>query len=118
MEGSSLWPALRGECWAGCDAVFLTEATWQANWGLRTDAWKLIKVIDPGIHQVDCDELYNLRADPAEAHNLATTRPDVLDALELRLVRWRDRMLGVRPDPVRVQANAGLAVRAWMRERA
>ena len=117
MDGSSLWPAMRGDCWEGCESVYLSEATWQAKWGVRTKRWKLIKVIDAGIHGGDCDELYDLQADPQEAVNLAQARPEVVDALELQLVRWRDQKLGARPDPVRLQASAGLPVRQWMRRR-
>lgn len=71
-------------------------------------------MIDSGIHRVDYDELYDVRADPDEANNLAETRPDVMEALELQLNRWREGMVGRRPDPVRVQAGFGVPVREWV----
>ena len=31
MQETSVWPAMRAECWSSCDTVYLTEATWQAK---------------------------------------------------------------------------------------
>ena len=114
MDGVSLAPALRGEPVEGYDAIYLTEATVQIKWGIRTPDWKLIKVIDPGVTQIDEDELYNLVDDPGEQRNLATEHPDVKDRLELQLRRWWDAKLGNRTDMLRAQATAGIPAREWL----
>lgn len=80
----SLVPALPGE---GDDAVYLSGGTWEIKWGIRTPTWKLIKVIDPGVHEVCEDELYDLLEDPLEKHNLTRERPAVKNRLELKLRR-------------------------------
>jgi hypothetical protein len=56
---------------------------------------------------VDYDELFHVAEDPHETRNLVQERPDLADALELRLTRWRDAMLGCAPDPVRVEMGRG-----------
>ncbi|MGQ9631200.1 MAG: sulfatase [bacterium] len=114
MQGRSLLPLMRGESDGGYEAIYLTECTWQAKWGVRTPEWKFIKTIDPGLHGVDGYELYNLKEDPLELRNLASERADVLDYLELKLVRWMDKVLRNRPDPVRVSASRGLPAKAWV----
>ena len=114
MEGKSLWPALRGNTWSGYEEIYLTEGTWQAKWGLRTDQWKFIKVVDPGVHGIDYDELYHISEDPEEKQDLVDTHPEVRDELELRLNRWRESKLGLRPDPVRVEAQNGVPAKQWI----
>jgi len=43
-------------------------------------------------HENGTRELYDLRADPGELHNLAGERPDVMAAFEIRLDAWRDEL--------------------------
>ena len=47
-----------------------------AQWGVVQGRWKLV-------HHVgwNLSELYDLSADPAESHDLAPTRPDMVAAL-------------------------------------
>jgi arylsulfatase A-like enzyme len=117
MQGHSLWPALHGENWQGNDAIYLTEATWEAKWGIRTAEWKLIKAVASGVHGIDWDELYHVSEDPEEAHNVIDSHPEVRDALELNLDRWREAMLATRPDPVRLQAVQGVPAEQWFAPR-
>jgi N-acetylglucosamine-6-sulfatase len=73
VHGRSLVPLLRGEV-SGWRTAILTEyfreknyprfPTWQA---VRTDRWKYVRY--PG--HPDWDELYDLKADPAERKNRA-----------------------------------------------
>ncbi|NLF01498.1 MAG: sulfatase-like hydrolase/transferase [Anaerolineales bacterium] len=115
MEGRGLWDALQGSDWAGYETIYLTEATWEAKWGIRTEEWKLIKTVSSGVHGVEGDELYHLTEDPDENRNLIESAPEVADQLDLQLVRWRDDMLGKRPDPVRLQAVQGCPAEHWQR---
>lgn len=114
MEGRSLLPSFRGEPQDDYDAIYLSEATWQIKWGIRTKRWKLIKAIDPGLYQIADDELYDLDDDPREQNNLASSRSDIRDELELQLRRWWEARLGRRSDPLRQQARAGVPARAWV----
>jgi arylsulfatase A-like enzyme len=95
-EGISLAPALRGETFAGHDAVF---AEWQDVISIiRTP--KLKYIFNPrGAHtlkppysdhegasfRIACEELYAIDEDPREQHNLAAARPEDVRALRERL---------------------------------
>jgi len=116
LAGRSLIPALAGEPLPSETELILTEATWEVKWGIRTDEWKLIKVIDPGVHGASDDELFHLPSDPGERVNLIRERPDVADHLELRLRRWWDNGLAGAPDPLRQQARVGVPAAGWVRE--
>jgi len=107
FEGRSLLPAIRGEDIDDYDAIYACEASRMAKWAIRTKDWKLIKNIDAGQYYIDYDELYHVAEDPSETKNLIEEHPEVADRLELRLNRWRDERLGVRPDPVRLVAAEG-----------
>lgn len=71
MEAESLLPALRGQEWAGREVVFaehprdgiLQEVTFMTM--VRTAGWKLVHFLDEPYGQ-----LFNLRQDPGETHNL------------------------------------------------
>jgi arylsulfatase len=108
LDGRSLVPVMEGRVAVHRDTIVLSECTWQAKRGLRTSEWKYIRCWDPGIYPRSGPELYDLAADPAEQHNLAAARPDVLAELDGRLQRWLDDQLGDRPDPMLEVVEAGL----------
>ncbi len=98
----------------GYDAIYLSEGTWEIKWGIRTPEWKLVKVIDPGVHLTKRDELFDLCRDPTESVNVASKYPDVLDRLELALRRkWEDLLAG-HPDPLREQTFRGVPAQTWL----
>lgn len=90
MQGQSLRPLLAGKRHASRDEVY-TEHRWPhpripRTEGLRTRDWKYIRYLDHS----EYEELYDLRADPREEHNLAedpqhTERLGVLRARCLEL---------------------------------
>lgn len=99
---------------AGYQTIFLSEGTWEIKWGIRTDDWKLVKVIDAGVHGVTHDELYHLSSDPLERVNLASLQPERVDALELTLRRAWEVMLAGSVDRLKEQAGRGVPAKAWV----
>ena len=92
VDGKSLLPLLAGEpvhdrlvCDEGCGVRCLI-----------TDPWKLIHYYDDGT-----TELFHLRDDPMEVHDLASQRSDIRVSLEETLETWVAQTLaGVRKDPI------------------
>ncbi len=54
---------------------------------MRDGDWKVIEFYEFG----DA-ELYNLRDDPGEHHNLAAQNPTMLDTLRKKLAQWQSSM--------------------------
>jgi len=115
MAGTNLVEvACNGRATSGYEAIYLSEGTWEIKWGIRTRDWKLVKVIDPGVHLTSEDELFDLFRDPAEAVNVAREHPDVVDRLELALRRAWDDLLGGQADPLREQSLRGVPAGTWL----
>jgi arylsulfatase A-like enzyme len=106
MDGRSAIPLIDGRGRRGLsDAVYLTENTWMRKRAWRTREWKLIDGMEPDIHGFPLLELYHLPTDPAEQHNLASERPDVVATLQAALLAYvarRVRETG-KPDPMSYQ---------------
>jgi arylsulfatase A-like enzyme len=106
MQGRSLLPLTRGRSRRGSsDTLYLTECTWMRKRGLRSREWKLITALEPDIHGRPPVELYHLPTDAGEQENLADERPEVVEELRAKLLRWvarRKRETG-NPDPLDVQ---------------
>ena len=108
INGRSLYPLMRGETATHRDAVMLSEATWQASRAIRTPEWKLIRYYQPTIYGRSGVELYDMRADPEEQHDVAERHPDIVAELDGRLRHWVSAQLGGRPDPMIEVIDAGL----------
>jgi arylsulfatase A-like enzyme len=94
------------------DAIYLTECTWMRKRGWRTPRWKLIRALEQDIYGKPPVELYDLQADPAERVNLASDRPEVVEALSADMDKWIARRMQETglPDPQVDQADA---LRIW-----
>lgn len=107
MQGHSFLSAFSGSLGGGTvERLFLSECTWMRKRAVRTPDWKLIVARDhPDLHDRPPVELYDLRADPGEQHNLADTRPEVVASLRAELDAWREGRLREtgQTDPVEVQ---------------
>ena len=108
ISGRSLHPLMRGETTVHRDAVMLSEATWQAARAIRTPDWKLIRFQQPTIYGRSGVELYDLRADPDEQHDVSDRFPEVVAELDGRLRHWVSAQLGARRDPMVEVIDAGL----------
>ena len=120
-DGSSLVPLVEGRARSHVEMVVTTECSWQCTWGLRTDRWKYLRAVYPGMHGAPPQELYDLQADHGETRNLADEMPATRDELDARLQSWIDeqlRRLGRSEDPLKAQGPS-LARRwqEWERER-
>ncbi len=96
MQGESLIPEVTASGEVQRSSVF-TEHLWKhpkipRTEGVRTAGWKYIRYQDHG----DFEELYNLQADPDEAHNLAQ---EVEHAARLKEMRAACRAYGTRYAP-------------------
>jgi arylsulfatase A len=95
LDGTSLAAALRGEAAANAERTLyreLTEGRWQAA---VAGSWKAIRrAAGPKRPAVAAPlELFDLAADPTEAHDVAAAHPDVVARMETILDREH------RPDP-------------------
>lgn len=81
MRGQSLAAAMKGEAQTG-DLISETDYrqyTYKRSL-IAPDGWKLIYTLESRSR-----ELYDLNTDPAELHDVASTQPEVADALQDRL---------------------------------
>jgi arylsulfatase len=108
LDGRSLIPLITGAASTHRDAVMLSECTWQAKRGVRTERWKYIRAYDHGIYPGASVELCDLDADPAEQVNVADDHPDVVVELAAMLDNWLAECIGDRPDPMLEVINDGL----------
>ncbi len=88
LDSRSLWPLMqRGDAaWDGPDQAFYRYEWYNGRWfgirAIRTPDWKYC------FNPAGVDALYDLKADPAEMHNLAVANPApaVLASLQRRLL--------------------------------
>ncbi|MBT4139295.1 MAG: sulfatase, partial [Candidatus Latescibacteria bacterium] len=110
LQGRSLVPLILGE--SDVELPAFTETTpggYQATpqmmktriRAMRTSDWKLIHTHGPG---VDRYELYNLKDDPKEYHNVVDDFPDVADPMRVALHQW---VLATQPTASLVAAQTG-----------
>lgn len=98
-DGVSLAPLLRGQAAPEREAIFWHYPHYGNQGGtpgcsLRAGDYKLIEFFEDGRL-----ELYDLRQDIAEAHNLAHDMPALAADLHARLVAWRQRIEARIPQP-------------------
>jgi len=85
----------------------------RGNWrttpagAIRDSDWKVVEFFETG--KV---ELYNLRDDPGEAHDLAAANPEKAGALHAKLVDWRKHVGARMPTPHTPEPEAAKKKRA------
>ncbi|MBL8829286.1 MAG: sulfatase [Planctomycetaceae bacterium] len=116
LDGVSLLPVMQGAAETPRSRMFwhfpcyVGKAT--PSSAIRDGDWKLIEFYEDGGHR----ELYNLRTDPGEEHDLAKSQPDKAAALYRTLQTWqqdtgaaipRDANPAYDPKAERMRGNQG-----------
>ncbi|MFP3220213.1 MAG: sulfatase [Candidatus Marsarchaeota archaeon] len=99
------------------DAAYSNQAVWTAKRTMIKELdhrYKVILTYDPTFWPTPPVELYDLTSDPDEKVNLADSRPDLLDSLELELRRWEDAQLKGRLDPLKKVTDMGVPAKKWV----
>jgi len=98
LDGKNVWPALRDNTASPVESYYWA---WRNEDAIRTADWKLHRFFDQF-------ELYAIRADPAEATNVAAARPDVVKTLAARMNAWTESLgaaLTHLPPPMRLNVQ-------------
>lgn len=69
-------------------------STWKPGAAIRHGHWKLIEFYHEGV-----TELYDLSSDLGESHNLANSRPDVVQRMQKQLTNWQAEIGAQFPTP-------------------
>jgi arylsulfatase A-like enzyme len=110
-DGISFAKALRGEPFTPRDYLILGAGIYSFQRAVRTPQYRLIRTIHSGLYPYDPLYLFDMQADPNEAHNIADQRPEIVAELDHLLVEWLWRYTmgpdGIR-DPFQEQLRAGV----------
>lgn len=107
LDGRSFLPLLTEEHpeWGQRQVVFQThrgnEPQKFHHFAIHEDPWKLVHPSGFGNENFDGEpklELYNLRKDPRQQVDLASSRPEVLQRLKSSYERWFEDVSTTRPD--------------------
>jgi arylsulfatase A-like enzyme len=92
-QGRSLQPVVEDADAEGRDAIVVDHGLYTAQRAVRTDRWKLIHTLHPGMWGGVLPEyqLYDLHDDPWEQTDVRDGHPDVVDRLDERKRAWADR---------------------------
>lgn len=83
QEGISFKPALQNKLWAGHDVLYWEH---EGNRAVRKGDWKIVS-----FYPINKWELYNMKEDRTELHNLAASNPEKLKELESLYWAWAAR---------------------------
>jgi len=110
-DGESLAPVLKGEKeFEGRDHLVLGTGNFSYQRAVRTDRYRLIRTIHPGLLPYDPLYLFDMENDPHQRNNIANEKPEVVAELDHLMFDWLWRHTtgpaGVR-DPFQEQLRAG-----------
>ncbi len=98
QDGRSIVPLLEGESMPSRPFYWhyphYHGSTWKPGAAVLEDGWKLIH-----FYHYDKVELYHLKQDLSEEHNLAATEPDRVRYLQQKLTAWQHRLGADFPVP-------------------
>jgi len=78
---------------AGREYLVLSQMAWSCQRSVRWDDWLLIKTYHAGLKDFPELMLFDVVSDPHELHNLASERPEVVNAGLAKLESWHSEML-------------------------
>ena len=115
LQGRTLLPYFDNSLPSFPEPLYLAESTWLRRKGVRTAEWKLIVEWGgtPEHFKRPDVELYDLKTDPQELHNLAGQKPQIVRELRGELEGWIERRKKAtgNPDP---HDNQGVAL-LWVK---
>lgn len=82
LDGKNVWPALRDNKPSPVESYYWV---WRNEDAIRTPQWKLHRFFDH-------NELYEIKADESEAHNVAEAHPDIVKSLTAKMNTWADSL--------------------------
>jgi len=108
-QGQSLRPILESADAAGRDFVVFDHGLYTAQRAIRTDRWKLIKTLHPGMWDGVLSEfqLYEMDEDPFEQRNVARDHPETVERLAESMLLWAARHRTGSVDPLHRVAEEG-----------
>ena len=100
VDGTSLLPVLRGDGTISDRPLFwhyphYHHSRWTPGASIRDGDWKLIE-----FYHLEKVELYNLRDDPSEQHNLSPRMLAKTDELLGKLHAWQEQLGAKMPQPI------------------
>jgi len=119
LDGRSLMPLLRGSQVAWPDRMIVLQShrgnvpVRYHQFAARNQRWKLLHASGFARERFEGPprfELYDMRADPLEMHEMARDRPEVVAAMRRAYDRWFDDVSSTRPDnyaPPRIIIGSG-----------
>lgn len=100
-DARSFAPSLRVGEEGGRDHLVLSQMAWSCQRSVRWDEWLLIRTYHAGLKDFPELMLFDVANDPHEQHNLADTRPHVVNAGLAKLESWHSTMLaGSHTEPL------------------
>jgi len=106
VDGRSFWPLLKGESeWPDRCLVFQSHRgdrpVLYHNYAIRIQEWKLLHASDfsaDSFAGAPSFELYDMKNDPFELHDVAGSRPDKVEELKKAYEDWFQDVSTTRPD--------------------
>ncbi len=101
-DGASFAGTLRGGKGPGRDYLVWDHGLYTLQRAVRTHDHLLVRTIDDFGYRFDPIELYDMNADPWQARNIASQRPDLVAALTARMTDWVEAQVAKGPlaDPL------------------
>jgi len=89
-QGRSLCPLIEENIDKWRDYIVIDHGLYTAQRAVRTDRWKYIRTLHPGMWggKTPEEQLYDLQDDPWEQHDLIEIHRDIADKLAGKLERW------------------------------
>lgn len=108
-QGQSLRPIVESADADWRDEIVFDHGLYTAQRAIRTDRWKLIHTLHPGMWGgvLPDYQLYDMAADPWEQTDVSDEHPDVVERLEDRAIRWAHRHRDGSVDPLYRVAEHG-----------